>query len=310
MESSMTEFDSFVAQFDGEGVFKAGDGTIGVVFEKSAKKFPGKVVFKGGSCTKLEMENGGIWAYPDEAPLDGVRFSLDLDNRTVEFLVNQGRISPTNSAIITNPFSKQEFLLNLRVARNLFMHPKVTTDSAHLDPNSFQRTLVRAAIWLTPKSVEHFNAADFPELGLDKQRELQDAVRAFLDVAKDVPPDKPPTDQQFGNGQVAFTKILSLLEAYFVAPQEADRVEEAIKTVLTPMPDWALNWDYELASDESGTAAVWLTIYVDEMSFFARKFGPIASELSQKLRKALTHQKIDRWPYIRIRSGKEHKSLR
>ena len=85
--------------------------------------------------------------------------------------------------------AKQEFLENLRVARNLFVHPRVEADSRQIDTGAVAQLLARAAIWLTPKSVKGFNAADFPELGLDKQKELQDAYQAFMAVAKEVPSD-------------------------------------------------------------------------------------------------------------------------
>ncbi len=60
--------------------------------------------------------------------------------------------------------SKQDFLNNFRIARNLFVHPRVTMDSSHLEPHELEQKLARAAIWLTPRSVQGFNASDFPEL--------------------------------------------------------------------------------------------------------------------------------------------------
>ncbi len=73
--------------------------------------------------------------------------------------------------------SKRDFLDNVRVARNLFVHPRVYTDSRHLDPAALTQTLVRAAIWLTPSSVKGFRADEFPEIGPDRQRELAEAIR-------------------------------------------------------------------------------------------------------------------------------------
>jgi len=57
---------------------------------------------------------------------------------------------------------KQEFLENFSVARNLFFHPQVEADSQDIDTGAVAQLLARAAIWLTPKSVKGFNAADFP----------------------------------------------------------------------------------------------------------------------------------------------------
>src|SRR5215831_14700493 len=119
--------------------------------------------------------------------------------------------------------SKQDFLNNFRIARNLFMHPRVETDSPHLDPQAIEQKLARAAIWLTPRSVKGFNASDFPELGRDRQRELQTAVRDFLEIANRVPANKPATTEQYNNAAAMFVKILEILAPYLAEPDE-DRV--------------------------------------------------------------------------------------
>ncbi len=84
--------------------------------------------------------------------------------------------------------SKREFLDNLRVARNLFVHGGVTADNRHLDPAALTRALTRAAIWLSPSAVKGFRADDFQELGAAQQPALADAVQAFERVAKQVAP--------------------------------------------------------------------------------------------------------------------------
>jgi hypothetical protein len=77
--------------------------------------------------------------------------------------------------------------------------PGVAADGTQADPQAIEQRVARAAIWLTPKSVKGFNADDFAELGLDRPRELQVAVRDFLDVAQQVPPNAPATPEQLGN---------------------------------------------------------------------------------------------------------------
>ena len=59
--------------------------------------------------------------------------------------------------------SKREFLDNLRVARNLFVHGGVATDSRHLDPAALTQALTRAAIWLTPSAGKGFREDDFQD---------------------------------------------------------------------------------------------------------------------------------------------------
>src|SRR5439155_20423682 len=98
---------------------------------------------------------------------------------------------------------KKDFLDNLRVARNLFGHARVSTDGRNLDPATVAKAITRAAIWLTPSAVKGFRAEDFPELGSARQQALADAVREFERVAAQVPPDAPATDQQVGDAKAA-----------------------------------------------------------------------------------------------------------
>jgi hypothetical protein len=204
--------------------------------------------------------------------------------------------------------AKQEFLDSLRVARNLFFHPRVQTDSPHLDPAALAQQLARGAIWLTPKSVHGFNVGDFPELSPAQQAELKAAVDEFSTVAHQVPPAAPPTPEQLSAAKTAFTKILTILQPSLPTPVEGDKVEEALKTVTVAFPPWVANWDYELGSAEDGTASVWITIFADEQSAPRKQFGRFALEATKKIHQALSASGIDRWPYIRIRTAVEHKT--
>src|SRR5260370_4500270 len=100
--------------------------------------------------------------------------------------------------------AKQDFLSNLGSARNLFVHPRQGGNGSSLDPQATAQRLARAAIWLAPKSVAGFNAADFPELGLDRQRALQGAVREFLAGANPGPPGQAATGGQSRPSAVSF----------------------------------------------------------------------------------------------------------
>jgi hypothetical protein len=201
---------------------------------------------------------------------------------------------------------KRDFLDNVQVARNLFVHSRVYTDSRHLDPAALTQTLVRAAIWLTPSSVKGFRADDFPEIGPARQRELADAVREFEQVARQVPPDEPADGQQFNEGKAAFEKVLTILEPYLPSHEEATQVRAALATI--DLPPWVVNWDYELGSDEDGGPAVWVTIYADEKILRSDQFGRRASEMIPKLRSALSAAGVRRWPFIRMRTAAEHKA--
>ncbi len=203
--------------------------------------------------------------------------------------------------------AKQEFLNNFRIARNLFFHPRVATDDSNLDPQVREQKIARAAIWLTPKSVTGFKADDFPELGIDRQRELQAAVQEFLRAANQVPPKAPASPDQLVQGKTAFEKMLQLLLPYLPAPEEGEKVEEALQSV--EFPPWLVNWDYELGNDEDGAPAVWVILYADESCAPRREFGRVASRLNAKIYEALTAVGSNSWPYVRMRTAFEHKTL-
>jgi hypothetical protein len=200
--------------------------------------------------------------------------------------------------------AKSEFLKNVREARNLLVHPRASADIPHLDAQSLGRTLGRADIWLTPSSVDGFSDDDFAELGADRQRELMEAVRDFEAVAQQVPPAQPATDAQYQAAIAALTRILRILEPYLPTREEAIKVHNAIKTV--DFPDPVVNWDYEIGSDADDAPAVWVTAFVDELSVAGNQFGRLVSELTAKLRRALSAAGIPWWPYVRVRTVAEH----
>jgi hypothetical protein len=302
----MSAVDDFKSKFDEEGRFRDHDGTLSVVFAtKGGGRFLGKFHFSHGLCVRAEMEGGGDWVHPDSSPIHGIRFLLDFgDERLHGAAIDQGRVIHLDEA--TRPLAKRDFLANFKIARNLFVHSQpVEVDRATVNTVAFADALARAAIWLTPKSVAGFNAADFPELGLVRQAELQTAVQNFLAAATQVPADKPATKEQHGNASVAFARILEILAPYLPVPEEAEQVEAALRSV--DFPPWVVNWDYELDSDSDGTAAVWVNVFVDEQALPKTQLGRAASELTSKVRQALDSHQIRRWPYIRLRTALEHK---
>lgn len=202
--------------------------------------------------------------------------------------------------------SKRDFLDNLRVARNLFVHGGVTPESPPLDPAMMPRSPTQRAIWLTPSSVKGFRADDFQELETAQQRALADAVQVFERIAKQVPSDAPATDQQLSEAKVAFERILTILGNYLPNHEEAIPIRTALATL--DFPSWVLNWDYEVGSDEDSVPAIWITLYADERAIPPDQLGRRASEMIPKLRSSLMGAGIHRWPYIRIRTAREYKA--
>ena len=87
------------------------------------------------------MEGGGDWVNPDKSPVHGIRFLLDFGSGTLhEIAIDQGHLINLDETKGTS--SKRDFLLNFRVARNLFVHPqKVEADSAAIGTGAVSATL-------------------------------------------------------------------------------------------------------------------------------------------------------------------------
>jgi hypothetical protein len=250
------------------------------------------------------MDHGSPWGYPDESPLDGLRFLLHFQGEEPRAVfVEQGRV--VRNLGVQDRASKERFLANFRVARNLFIHSRVEADSPTIDTASISDALTRGALWLTPKSVEGFNAADFLELKADSQAELRNAVQTFKAIASEVPVDKPPTKEQYGNAATAFIAILNILSPYLPTPEESKKVEKALRNV--PFPLWVVNWDYELGSSEDGEAAVRVSVFA-EGNVARSDYGRFGTQIIPLIRQALVAEGVHRWPYVRLRTTTEYKT--
>lgn len=202
--------------------------------------------------------------------------------------------------------SKSDFLANFRRARNLFVHGRASTDSRNLDPAAQMRAITRAAIWLTPKAVEGFDAADFPELGPARQTQLADAVREFESVARQVPPGALASDGQIHQAGEALRQMLEILFNYLPTHDEEFQIRSALAKLS--YPSWVRNWDFEPASDEDGEPSVWVTLYADEGAVPPDLLGKRAIELIPKIRDAFKSAGVRRWPYLRVWTAREYQT--
>ncbi len=302
----MSAIADFKAKFDTEGCLRDRDGSLGVVFAtRGGSRFPGKLHFSNGLCVRAEMQDGGDWSTPDGSSIDGISFILDFGGGALQVVaIDQGHLTNLDEPKLTS--SKRDFLLNLRVARNLFVHPPIVkVDSPTVDAEALSADSNRAAIWLTPRSVAGFDAADFRELGPTRQAELLAAVQSFQAVADLVPPNQPATREQFAVASVAVAKILDILAPYLPMADEARQVEAALRDV--EFPAWVVNWDFELDSDSDGIAAAWVNVFADEQVVPWEQLGRETSDLTSKVRQAFDDKRIARWPYIRVKTALEHK---
>ena len=100
---------------------------------------------------------------------------------------------------------------------------------------------------------------------------------------------------------------MPILEPYLASPDEGRRVEAALRTVT--FPDWIINWDYQLGSDPEGEPTLRVEIFADESTAPMARLGSTTLELTDQVRQALDAARIERSPYIRVKTAFEHKTV-
>ena len=90
----MSATDEFLNLFEAEGRFRAGDGTVNVVFlTNSGRRYSGRLEFKDGLCVSADMEGSSPWVYPDRSPLSGLRFLLSFDHgESLVIVIHEGQV--------------------------------------------------------------------------------------------------------------------------------------------------------------------------------------------------------------------------
>lgn len=299
----------FVQKFDRAGHYLASDGVEEVLFvTRSRKEYRGKLHFQNGLCVRAEMDGGGDWSWPDGSPLNQVSFLLKFNAAANLWVgVELGRMSfPRSDEFVAQ---KKSFLSNLRIARNLFDHSSVAVLGNASRNDSATRTLIRAAIWLTPKSVAGFDSDFFPELGPEREAELVTAVESFRKIAETVPSNAPASEEQYAGAKTAFEIVLSILTPYLPSGDSESRsIEKALAAAVEKFPAWVVNWDYELGPDSVGEDALWVRLFVDERGVDTQHMGRDVSNFASEVRTALNREGIARWPFVRMRSSAEHKA--
>jgi len=104
----------------------------------------------------------------------------------------------------------QDFWLNVTAALSYF-DSRLVTESSDLDPRQLQSRLRKAVLWLTPATVDGFDAGDFGFMAQPERDELKASVEDFRRVAEKVPDDGPATLEQIREALPKFQRILKIL---------------------------------------------------------------------------------------------------
>jgi hypothetical protein len=201
--------------------------------------------------------------------------------------------------------AKAEFIKNFRTARNLFVHGPVRAAYVGGSSQANDKALARTAIWCTPKSVAGFDPNDFRELSDQNRAELQDAVDDFLYAVNKIAPGSFPTAKQLADATPPFEQLTRLLNRYLLHFDEVAAVEKSLGT-LPSLPDWIVNWDFEVRPDSDDSPAVYLTFYVDESLAPRKELGKAASQLTSRLSNIFKANGLKHFPYVDFQSVLEH----
>lgn len=109
------------------------------------------------------------------------------------------------------PPRKEDFIRDVTTAIGL-LSPTAETDSAQSSATGFTAMMRGAELWLSPRYVEQFHAADFPELTTDDLQKLTSAVSAFRAVSATVPAKGPASPEQSEAGRKHLLTIYEVLK--------------------------------------------------------------------------------------------------
>jgi hypothetical protein len=99
----------------------------------------------------------------------------------------------------------------------MLQKPNVEVDSDALDTDAIAQILHRAALWLTPKVVEHYDPDDFADGQEDQRDRLRRAVEGFRGIASQVSPGQPATVDQFMEGAERLRELIKVLGSIALA---------------------------------------------------------------------------------------------
>ncbi len=129
---------------------------------------------------------------------------------------------------------REEFVLEVRRSAKTLQKPNVEADSAVVDTDAVAKLLKRAALWLTPKVVEHYDPQDFTTWDKEQQNRLRLAIEDFKKVANQVRPNKTADVDQFKEGSLRFRNLIDVLGKMVL-----DEWLQAIETVEKQAEDWS-----------------------------------------------------------------------
>jgi hypothetical protein len=135
--------------------------------------------------------------------------------------------------------AREEFIDNLRLADQLFAPSPTNWPGG-------KTTYFAGDPWLTPKSVEGFEPADFADWPREEREELEREVAAFLAIAREVPPDQPATKAQSKQARKHLERVMKIVRDRLL-PQWLEALEGMLQeaTAAAKSKGWYVEKDEE-----------------------------------------------------------------
>jgi hypothetical protein len=193
----------------------------------------------------------------------------------------------------------RDFWINVRTASRL-PAPEVIADSPSFDAASIEQSLRGATSWLSTRAVAGFNPDDFDFLPDAECTKLTDLVAAFRQVASEVKPTAPATDDQVARALPPFRDIVQMLEFDRYGDAEAYRLGKQIERAIESYrPKEIAELRFNTGDDHSGDPALWIwVILTDESSETDEMFLQNARRLRGLLADVAREVAPDRFPYL------------
>lgn len=162
--------------------------------------------------------------------------------------------------------SLEDFFQSIRIAQRLLARSRATTDSPRLEASAIASSLHQADLWLTPRIVSDYNPDDLFFLTQVDRQKVDDAVRRFREIARDVPPDEPAPPEKGQKARNDLETIVGLVNPHrYRDSQEwmaATLLDRFTRTPYTRPSLQALRYEFDTTLD--GTPLLVIYLIVDD----------------------------------------------
>jgi hypothetical protein len=198
--------------------------------------------------------------------------------------------------------SIDDFWMNVRTGARS-MAPTVTADGPWIDATDVERLLLRDSSWLTRKTVRGFDEADFDFLPDEERTALAKAVEGFREIARQVPRDQPPSDEQVQAALPEFRRIVDILRPDKYADAEAMKLGRRIEQELAgQIPESVAELRYETGEDWHGGPGLWIWVVLKNEAAEDDVLIPNVREVRRLLQDTVEELEVKRFPFFHFRA--------